>query len=95
MVVGVGLYGNAKDVYQTCDMNGVLSEACGRSTTRNVISCGINAAAGYAIGYGLSLIPVTGGLSIVLVGVGAFLWGMQGGEISNQIGSTIEELVFE
>lgn len=95
LVVGVGLYGNAKDVYQTCDMNGVISEACGRSTTRNVISGGINAAAGYAIGYGLSLIPVTGGLSIVLVGAGAFLWGMQGGEISNQIGSTIEELVFE
>ncbi|TFH90004.1 LysM peptidoglycan-binding domain-containing protein [Vibrio ouci] len=95
LVVGVGLYGNAKDVYQTCEMNGVISEACGRSTTRNVISGGINAAAGYAIGYGLSLIPVTGGLSIVLVGAGAFLWGMQGGEISNQIGSTIEELVFE
>ncbi|MCL9783415.1 LysM peptidoglycan-binding domain-containing protein [Vibrio sp. S4M6] len=95
LVVGVGLYGNAKDIYQTCDMNGVISEACGRSTTRNVISGGINAAAGYAIGYGLSLIPVTGGLSIVLVGAGAFLWGMQGSEMSNQIGSTIEELFFD
>ncbi|MBU2899069.1 LysM peptidoglycan-binding domain-containing protein [Vibrio hepatarius] len=95
LVVGIGLYGNANDIYQTCNVNGIVSEACGRSATRNIVSGGINAAAGYAIGYGLGLMPVTGGLSIVLVGVGAFLWGMQGGEVSNQIGGIVEDFVFD
>ncbi|HHB1579569.1 TPA: LysM peptidoglycan-binding domain-containing protein [Vibrio parahaemolyticus] len=95
LVVGVGLYGNAKDIYETCDMNGVISEACGRSTTRNVAAGVANAGVGFAIGYALALAPVTGGLSIALVGAGAFAWGMYGGEISNDWGTLVEEVLFD
>ncbi len=99
LVVGVGLYGNAKDIYQTCNLDGVISESCGRSTVKNVSSGVANIAAGYAIGsaigYGLALAPVTGGLSIVLVGAGAFAWGMYGGDISNKWGGWVEEVLFD
>ncbi|EOW9127763.1 LysM peptidoglycan-binding domain-containing protein [Vibrio cholerae] len=95
LVVGVGLYGNAKDVYQTCDMNGVISEACGRATTRNVTAGVANAGVGFAIGYALALAPMTAGLSIALVGAGAFAWGMYGGEISNGWGTLVEEVLFD
>lgn len=95
LVVGVGLYGNAKDVYQTCDMNGVISEACGRATTRNVTAGVANAGVGFAIGYALALAPMTAGLSIALVGAGSFAWGMYGGEISNGWGTLVEEVLFD
>lgn len=95
LVVGVGLYGNAKDIYQTCDMNGVISEACGRATTRNVTAGVANAGVGFAIGYALALAPMTAGLSIALVGVGSFAWGMYGGEISNGWGTLVEEVLFD
>lgn len=95
LVVGVGLYGNAKDVYQTCDMNGLISEACGRATTRNVTAGVANASVGFAIGYALALAPMTAGLSIVLVGAGSFAWGIYGGEISNGWGTLVEEVLFD
>lgn len=95
LVVGVGLYGNAKDIYQTCDMNGVISEACGRATTRNVTAGVANAGVGFAIGYALALAPMTAGLSIALVGAGSFAWGMYGGEISNGWGTLVEEVLFD
>ncbi|EOW9269253.1 TPA: hypothetical protein PX805_003729 [Vibrio cholerae] len=47
------------------------------------------------IGYGLALAPVTGGLSIVLVGSGALAWGLYGGDISNKWGVWGEEVLFD
>lgn len=95
LVTGLGLYGNAQSIYQTCDMNGVISEACGRSSTKNISSGAVNVLGGAAIGYGLALAPVTGGLSIVLTGVGAFVWGVYGGDISNSVGDWVEGKIFD
>ncbi|EKO5181742.1 LysM peptidoglycan-binding domain-containing protein [Vibrio cholerae] len=99
VVAIAGVYGNGKDIYQTCDVNGIISEACGRSAVRNVSSGVVNIAAGFgigsAIGYGLALAPVTGGLSIVLVGSGALAWGLYGGDISNKWGVWVEEVLFD
>ncbi|ELP6738991.1 LysM peptidoglycan-binding domain-containing protein [Vibrio vulnificus] len=99
VVAIAGVYGNGKDIYQTCDVSGIISEACGRSAVRNVSSGVVNIAAGFgigsAIGYGLALAPVTGGLSIVLVGSGALAWGLYGGDISNKWGIWVEEVLFD
>ncbi|AZL86561.1 hypothetical protein EIJ81_19570 [Aliivibrio salmonicida] len=76
-------------------MNGVISEACGRSSTKNISSGAVNVLGGAAIGYGLALAPVTGGLSIVLTGVGAFVWGVYGGDISNSVGDWVEGKIFD
>ncbi|ROV58352.1 LysM peptidoglycan-binding domain-containing protein [Vibrio ponticus] len=95
LLVGVGLYGNAEDIYKTCEMNGVISESCGRATTQNVTAGIANASVGFAIGYALTFAPVTAGLSIVLVGVGSFAWGMYGGAISNDWGRLVEEVIFD
>ncbi|MUJ19000.1 hypothetical protein GNP79_07010 [Aliivibrio fischeri] len=95
LITGLGLYGNGKDIYQTCNMNGAISEACGRTMAKNVSSAGINVLGGAAIGYGLALVPVTGGLSIILAGVGAFTWGIYGGDLSNSAGDWVEEKLFD
>lgn len=95
LITGLGLYGNGKDIYQTCSMNDVISEACGRSVTKNISSGGINVLAGVAIGYGLALVPVTGGLSIILTGIGAFTWGIYGGDLSDSAGDWVEEKLFD
>ena len=95
IVTGLGVYGNAADIYQTCDINGILSKACGRSTARNVISGTLNVGVGYVLGFGLALAPVTGGLSILLVGGGTLLWGMYGGDLSNEAGEFVEEVIFD
>ncbi|AQS39796.1 hypothetical protein Sps_04713 [Shewanella psychrophila] len=95
IMTGLGLYGNAADIYQTCDINGLMSEACGRSTVRNISSGVFNGVIGYYLGVGLAFAPVTGGLSIILVGGGALLWGMNGGVLSNDVGSFIEEVIFD
>ncbi len=93
LVTGLGLYGNGKDIYQTCNMNDVISEACGRSVTKNVSSATINVLGG--LGIGAVFAPVTGGLSIVLIGGGSLLWGMYGGDISNEIGVIMEDFIFD
>ena len=97
LAVGIGLYGNAQEVYQNCNMHGVISEACGRSTTRNISSGALNAGVGVGIGYSLSyvLAPVTGGVSIVVIAAGALLWGEYGGNLSNKFGSWFEGWVFD
>ena len=99
VVTGLGLYGNGKDIIKTCYINDVISEACGRSLTKNLSSAAVNISAGLvisnAIAYGIALTPVTGGLSIIFAGVGASSWGLYGGDISNDVGSWVEELVFD
>ncbi|WP_299492736.1 hypothetical protein [uncultured Shewanella sp.] len=89
------LYGNGIDLYQQCNMDGWLTEACGRATTKNVTSGLFNAATGYYMGFALAAIPVTGGLSIAIVGAGALAWGLYGGDISNKVGDKVEGWFFD
>lgn len=95
LVIGAGLYGNAVDVAKTCNTSGWFEEACNRSVVRNSTSGLTNVLGGLAIGWGIALIPVTGGLSIALVAGGSFIWGMYGGELSNETGKVIEEMIFD
>ncbi|WCN17021.1 hypothetical protein [Marinomonas mediterranea] len=78
-------------------MHSVLFEACERSVVRNGASMGANVLAGAAIGWtiGVALAPATGGLSIIVVAAGAFLWGLYGGELSNEAGIHFEELIYD
>ncbi|CAQ80839.1 hypothetical protein [Aliivibrio salmonicida] len=46
-------------------------------------------------GIGLILSPATGGLSVLLVGGAGFVWGIYGGDISNEFGSAVEEVSFD
>ncbi|MUK61782.1 hypothetical protein GNP81_14660 [Aliivibrio fischeri] len=95
VATGLGLYGNGKDLFQTCITNNdVMSEACGRSTVKNVSSMALNAGMGM-YGIGLILSPATGGLSVLLVGGAGFVWGIYGGDISNEFGSAVEEVSFD
>lgn len=95
LVVGLGLYGNGQDIYQECNMSGLMAESCQRSATKNISSGLFNATIGYGIGIALAAIPVTGGLSILLVGAGSLAWGVTGGDTSNQVGDWMEELIFD
>ncbi len=95
LVIGAGLYGNAVDVAKACNTSGWFEEACNRSVVRNSTSGLTNVLGGLAIGWGIALIPVTGGLSIALVAGGSFIWGMYGGELSNETGKVIEEMIFD
>ncbi|WP_462056960.1 LysM peptidoglycan-binding domain-containing protein [Vibrio parahaemolyticus] len=95
LVIGAGLYGNAVDVAKTCNTSGWFEEDCNRSVVRNSTSGLTNVLGGLAIGWGIALIPVTGGLSIALVAGGSFIWGMYGGELSNETGKVIEEMIFD
>ncbi|EPQ8524048.1 LysM peptidoglycan-binding domain-containing protein [Vibrio parahaemolyticus] len=95
LVIGAGLYGNAMDVAKTCNTSGWFEETCNRSVVRNSTSALTNVLGGLAIGWGIALIPVTGGLSIALVAGGSFIWGMYGGELSNDTGKVIEEMIFD
>ncbi|EPF2508067.1 LysM peptidoglycan-binding domain-containing protein [Vibrio fluvialis] len=95
LVIGAGLYGNAVDVAKTCNTSGWFEETCNRSVVRNSTSGLTNVLGGLAIGWGIALIPVTGGLSIALVAGGSFIWGMYGGELSNDTGKVIEEMIFD
>ncbi|WP_326003794.1 LysM peptidoglycan-binding domain-containing protein [Vibrio cholerae] len=95
LVIGAGLYGNAMDVAKTCNTSGWFEETCNRSVVRNSTSGLTNVLGGLAIGWGIALIPVTGGLSIALVAGGSFIWGMYGGELSNDTGKVIEEMIFD
>ncbi len=72
-----------------------FEETCNRSVVRNSTSGLTNVLGGLAIGWGIALIPVTGGLSIALVAGGSFIWGMYGGELSNDTGKVIEEMIFD
>ncbi|SIO96081.1 hypothetical protein [Vibrio spartinae] len=92
-----GTAGNVHDIYKTCNVSGIISEACGRSTVKNFTSGAINVGMGYGIGVGLgvALAPVSGGVSILLIGAGTLLWGMYGGDISNRAGNLIEEFLFD
>ncbi|WNJ97789.1 hypothetical protein RND59_16815 [Vibrio ruber] len=95
LVIAAGLYGNATDVIHTCNAKGWFEETCNRSVTRNTVSAGINVGGGIAVGIALSLVPVTGGLSIAIIAGGSFLWGLYGSEISDTVGQVIEEKVFD
>ncbi|WP_025674414.1 hypothetical protein [Salinivibrio socompensis] len=95
LVIGAGLYGNAADVVNTCNSSGWFEETCNRSVARNSTSGLTNVLGGLAIGWGIALIPVTGGLSIALVAGGSFIWGMYGEELSNETGKVIEEMIFD
>ncbi|QDO84956.1 hypothetical protein FM037_19175 [Shewanella psychropiezotolerans] len=95
MITGLGVYGNAADIYQTCDMNGAINEACGRSVVRNAVSGGLNIYIGYALGIALMAAPVTGGLSILLVSAGTLTWGAFGGDVSDYMGRGAESIVFD
>jgi len=95
LVIGAGLYGNAMDVAQTCNTSGWFKETCNRSVVRNSTSGVANVLGGMAIGWSIALIPVTGGLSVALVAGGSFIWGMYGGDIANEAGKVIEEMVFD
>ncbi|WP_298776050.1 hypothetical protein [uncultured Shewanella sp.] len=91
----LGLYSNAADIYEQCTADNEFNEACKRAATKNGVSMFTNVVAGWAIGAGIGLIPVTGGLSIVLVGAGTLAWGLNGGDISNDLGDWAEEMIFE
>ncbi|WP_299492738.1 hypothetical protein [uncultured Shewanella sp.] len=91
----LGLYSNAADIYEQCTADSEFNEACKRATTKNGVSMFTNVVVGWAIGAGIGLIPVTGGLSIVLVGAGTLAWGLNGGDISNDLGDWAEEMIFE
>ncbi|ASA56953.1 hypothetical protein [Vibrio gazogenes] len=95
IVAGVGTVGNFHDIYKTCEVSGAISEACGRSTVRNLTSATVNVGVGYGIGVGIALAPMSAGLSIVIVGAATFLWGMYGGDISNEMGTFAEGMIFD
>lgn len=95
LVIGAGLYGNAVDVAKTCDTSGWFENACNRSLVKNTVSGSMNIGGGIAIGLALGLIPVTGGVSILLIAGGAFMWGMYGTDISNEAGTYVEEFLFD
>lgn len=93
LVIGAGLYGNAVDVAKTCNTSGWFENACNRSLVKNAVSGSVNIGGG--IGLALGLIPVTGGVSILLIAGGAFMWGMYGTDFSNEAGTYAEELLFD
>lgn len=95
LVIGAGLYGNAVDVAKTCNTSGWFEEACNRSMVNNTVSGSVNIGGGIGIGLALGLIPVTGGVSILLIAGGAFMWGMYGTDVSNEAGTYVEELLFD
>lgn len=95
LVIGAGLYGNAVDVAKTCDTSGWFENACNRSLVKNIVSGSVNVGGGIGIGLALGLIPVTGGVSILLIAGGSFMWGMYGTDFSNEAGTYVEELLFD
>ncbi|WP_114717276.1 LysM peptidoglycan-binding domain-containing protein [Vibrio cholerae] len=95
LVIGAGLYGNAVDVANTCNTSGWFENACNRSLVKNAVSGSVNIGGGIGIGLALGLIPVTGGVSILLIAGGAFIWGMYGTDFSNEAGTYVEELLFD
>ncbi|EIZ1171978.1 LysM peptidoglycan-binding domain-containing protein [Vibrio vulnificus] len=95
LVIGAGLYGNAVDVAKTCDTSGWFENACNRSLVKNTVSGSVNIGGGIGIGLALGLIPVTGGVSILLIAGGSFMWGMYGTDFSNEAGTYLEELLFD
>lgn len=95
LVIGAGLYGNAVDVAKTCDTSGWFENACNRSLVKNTVSGSVNIGGGIGIGLALGLIPVTGGVSILLIAGGSFMWGMYGTDFSNEAGTYVEELLFD
>ncbi|EFH73886.1 LysM peptidoglycan-binding domain-containing protein [Vibrio cholerae] len=95
LVIGAGLYGNAVDVAKTCDTSGWFENACNRSLVKNTVSGSVNIGGGIGIGLALGLIPVTGGVSILLITGGSFIWGMYGTDFSNEAGTYLEELLFD
>lgn len=95
LVIGAGLYGNAVDVAKTCNTSGWFENACNRSLVKNTVSGSVNIGGGIGIGLALGLIPVTGGVSILLIAGGAFMWGMYGTDFSNEAGTYVEELLFD
>lgn len=95
LVIGGGLYGNAMDVAKTCNTSGWFENACNRSLVKNAVSGSVNIGGGIGIGLALGLIPVTGGVSILLIAGGAFMWGMYGTDFSNEAGTYAEELLFD
>ncbi|EGR0011298.1 LysM peptidoglycan-binding domain-containing protein [Vibrio cholerae] len=95
LVIGAGLYGNAVDVAKTCNTSGWFENACNRSLVKNAVSGSVNIGGGIGIGLALGLIPVTGGVSILLIAGGAFIWGMYGTDFSNEAGTYVEELLFD
>ncbi|OOE36972.1 S-type Pyocin domain-containing protein [Salinivibrio kushneri] len=95
LVIGAGLYGNAADVVTTCNSSGWFEDTCNRNIVNNTASGFFNVSGGIGIGIALAAIPVTGGLSIALVGGGSLFWGMYGSELSQQVGLFVEEIVFD
>jgi hypothetical protein len=62
---------------------------------KNTVSGSVNIGGGIGIGLALGLIPVTGGVSILLIAGGSFMWGMYGTDFSNEAGTYVEELLFD
>ncbi|OOF28932.1 MIX and LysM peptidoglycan-binding domain-containing protein [Salinivibrio sp. IB872] len=95
LVIGAGLYGNAADVVNTCNSSGWFEDTCNRNIVNNTASGFFNVLGGIGVGIALAAIPVTGGLSMALVGGGSLFWGMYGGDLSQQVGLFVEEIVFD
>jgi hypothetical protein len=73
-----------------------FSEACMRAGVKNSASIVFNIDVGEGIGFlGTKFAPTTYGLSIVPMTGGLYAWGLYGGDVSNNVGDIAEYMVFD
>ncbi|OBT26557.1 hypothetical protein A9266_08145 [Vibrio tasmaniensis] len=91
-----GVRDNFMDIAKVCAKDDGFSEACVRAGVKNSFSIAVNVGVGEGIGFlGTRLAPTTYGLSIIPMAGGLYAWGLYGGDVSNSIGNGFEYAVFD
>lgn len=91
-----GVRDNFIDIAKTCAQDEGFSEACMRAGVKNSASIGLNVLVGEGIGFlGTRFAPTTYGLSIIPMVGGLYYWGLYGGEASNYFGDGVEYAIFD
>ena len=91
----LGARSNIADIWGRCDTNS-LTEDCARALVKNGTSMFFNYQVGAAIArLSMSLVPISGGVSLV-VGIGGNVWwGYNGGAYTDAIGEKTEYVIFD
>ncbi|WP_234497975.1 PAAR domain-containing protein [Vibrio maritimus] len=91
-----GVRDNFIDIAKTCAQDEGFSEACVRAGVKNSFSIAVNIGVGESIGFlGTRFAPTTYGLSIIPMAGGLYAWGLYGGNVSNAIGDGVEYAIFD
>lgn len=91
-----GVRDNFIDIAKKCVQDEGFSEACVRSGVKNSASIVFNIGVSEGMGVlGAKFAPTTSGLSIVPMVGGLYVWGLYGGDVSNDFGDFAEYMVFD